>query len=570
MEQTARQGQIISFYSYKGGTGRTMAIANIACLLAQSYSKKVLMIDWDLEAPGLHRYFPDQLSNKGSARTKERPEEGGPGLIEMMIELRKLVQADLRVPDSSNAATENQSESRAAACVAKMDFPRFFNSTEIKGLYIMRAGAFDESYPRHINTFPWEGLYHSSPWLFTALANKLSEMFDYLLIDSRTGLTDTSGICTMILPQTLVTVFTPNRQSFYGALQVAEKAATYRRKSSDVRPLLIMPLVSRVEAAKPELRDKWRFGEGDEWIGFQPGFESLFKKIYDLDDLTLKVYFDRIQLKHIPDYAYGEPIAVLIEKSDDLHSLRGVYSEFCARLVQGVAPWDLADEASVLNVQRDVAEKRAEVAELVAKKAETRIRLAIGIGIALAVAVLAFAANSYRNDQKNRIAEQEKSAIASLRILNSTELSYKSAYLLGGDPITRDRLPFSCTLSGLVSGPAFAPSQFVGLSDMELAGGTKDGYQFQLTCTKVKIPIKPLVELRDPAINGPDSKLRGSQTRTALASDAAKLALEKVVGYTITATPVDKSSSARHFCSTQDGIIRQLQSIEPCPQANPL
>ena len=27
-------GQIITFYSYKGGTGRTMALANLACLLA--------------------------------------------------------------------------------------------------------------------------------------------------------------------------------------------------------------------------------------------------------------------------------------------------------------------------------------------------------------------------------------------------------------------------------------------------------------------------------------------------------------------------------------------------------
>jgi len=44
-------GQIITFYSYKGGTGRSMALANIAWILA-SNGKRVLIIDWDLEAPG--------------------------------------------------------------------------------------------------------------------------------------------------------------------------------------------------------------------------------------------------------------------------------------------------------------------------------------------------------------------------------------------------------------------------------------------------------------------------------------------------------------------------------------
>jgi MinD superfamily P-loop ATPase len=56
-------GEIVTFYSYKGGTGRSMALANVACLLAEQLSadEHILMIDWDLEAPGLHRYFRDQL-----------------------------------------------------------------------------------------------------------------------------------------------------------------------------------------------------------------------------------------------------------------------------------------------------------------------------------------------------------------------------------------------------------------------------------------------------------------------------------------------------------------------------
>ena len=48
--------QIITFYSYKGGVGRSMALANVATLLSK-WGKRVLMIDWDLEAPGLENFF---------------------------------------------------------------------------------------------------------------------------------------------------------------------------------------------------------------------------------------------------------------------------------------------------------------------------------------------------------------------------------------------------------------------------------------------------------------------------------------------------------------------------------
>ena len=50
------QGRIVTFYSYKGGTGRTMALANLAWILA-SNGKRVLAVDWDLESPGLHKFF---------------------------------------------------------------------------------------------------------------------------------------------------------------------------------------------------------------------------------------------------------------------------------------------------------------------------------------------------------------------------------------------------------------------------------------------------------------------------------------------------------------------------------
>ena len=69
------QGQIITFYSYKGGTGRTMALANVAWILASS-EKRVLCVDWDLESPGLHKFFHPFLNESTVSAT--------PGVIEII------------------------------------------------------------------------------------------------------------------------------------------------------------------------------------------------------------------------------------------------------------------------------------------------------------------------------------------------------------------------------------------------------------------------------------------------------------------------------------------------------
>jgi len=42
----------VVFYSYKGGTGRTLALANVARFATRA-GKKVVVLDMDLEAPGL-------------------------------------------------------------------------------------------------------------------------------------------------------------------------------------------------------------------------------------------------------------------------------------------------------------------------------------------------------------------------------------------------------------------------------------------------------------------------------------------------------------------------------------
>ena len=44
--------KVVAFYSFKGGVGRTMSLLSVAYTLAQR-GRKVVVADWDLQAPGL-------------------------------------------------------------------------------------------------------------------------------------------------------------------------------------------------------------------------------------------------------------------------------------------------------------------------------------------------------------------------------------------------------------------------------------------------------------------------------------------------------------------------------------
>ena len=59
--------QILAFYSFKGGVGRSMAVLNLAYSLAAK-GRHVLVLDMDLEAPGLSGFLHREEEIAGFAR----------------------------------------------------------------------------------------------------------------------------------------------------------------------------------------------------------------------------------------------------------------------------------------------------------------------------------------------------------------------------------------------------------------------------------------------------------------------------------------------------------------------
>ena len=181
---------VTTFYSFKGGVGRSMALANAAVELARR-GRRVLVVDFDLEAPGLDTF--DIL----------RPREPLAGIIDFV---REYLETD-RAPDAA----------------------RFLAPLPDIGdhggrLWIMPSGAQQATYAAHFNQIDWAELYEKRDGylLFEDLKAQWQQVVnpDYVLIDSRTGHTDTGGICTRQLPDAVVILFFPNEQNLRGLTKV--------------------------------------------------------------------------------------------------------------------------------------------------------------------------------------------------------------------------------------------------------------------------------------------------------------------------------------------------------------
>lgn len=298
-----------------------MALANTGVLLAQK-GFNVLMIDWDLEAPGLERYF-DAYIFAGDRKNN--------GLIEFLLEADKVVP-----PMEFGEENEDQLTTFYETLLPNYITPvNKGKAREWDGkLSLLRAGNVDaDDYSDKIMSFPWVSFFNEIPSFFPFFSYFLKEKYDYVLIDSRTGHTDSGGVCTMLMPDSLVLAFIPNRQNLDGVLQLAEKASNYRKNSSDIRPLSIFPLPCRIEINEQKEREKWS-------AEYTSAFEKTLAKLFSLPAISLARYFET-PIVQSTYYAFGEKIAVLDETVRNTLSLSSAYSAFVNTLTGGKKIWDI-------------------------------------------------------------------------------------------------------------------------------------------------------------------------------------------------------------------------------------
>ena len=176
---------VVTFYSFKGGVGRSMALMNTAAALVAE-GLTVLVVDFDLEAPGLDTFnLPQPIGKKL-------------GVVDFVSEYKTKHVA----PEINNYIYKSSLKDTS------------------KALWVMPAGNRDEKYPSRLNSINWKKLYEDKSG-FLLLEDMKAQWKDYLnpdyvLIDSRTGHTDVGGICTRQLPDAVVCLFFPNQQNLLG------------------------------------------------------------------------------------------------------------------------------------------------------------------------------------------------------------------------------------------------------------------------------------------------------------------------------------------------------------------
>jgi hypothetical protein len=263
-----------------------MAMANIAVLMAQR-GLKVLAVDWDLEAPGLERYFSsfEQSPSPGGLLPFFTEVYGKLGTNEPLISYQNHIW-NIRVDDKHSFAlfpSGRDTHSSYATMLEQFNWRRFFS--EGGGDFIERLRV---------------------EWL---------EKFDFVLIDSRTGMSDAGGICTIQMPDVLVAMFTANEQSMLGVFDIIQAAQRGRQRLAyDRMPLTILPVACRFASFT-------EFEKSSLWLD---RFAEQFSGICDdwlLPWIPLRAMFERIKIPQVDWFGFGERLAVVEQGVSDPSSM---------------------------------------------------------------------------------------------------------------------------------------------------------------------------------------------------------------------------------------------------------
>ena len=319
----SRDGQVVTFYSYKGGTGRTMALANVAWILAAN-GKRVLVVDWDLESPGLHRFFapfmdPNALKVNG-------------GIIDL-IRTYEQATADTGYRDDNL----HEAFARVHRHSFSLDWSRFPGDGELD---FLSAGRHHPEYATLLAGMNWDRFYErqGGELFFKALRADMKRHYDYTLIDSRTGLSDVADICTIEMPDTLVDCFTLSEQGIDGAATVAE---SIRRKYGS-RNIRILPVPMRVDQAEQDRAEQGRLVAKQRFAGLPA----------DLSESERDQYWKSIIVPYRAFYAYEEMLATFGDQPGRRDSLLEVYVALAKEVTRGeITGMPAMDEEVRLSVE---------------------------------------------------------------------------------------------------------------------------------------------------------------------------------------------------------------------------
>ena len=228
----------ITFYSFKGGVGRSMALINAACILA-GHGRRVLAIDLDLEAPGISYLL---LREKPASKPAK-------GFVDFIFDL--LSRGD-KAPLGSA-----KNPKAFLNYTAELPLPDTLQRVPGGSLRIMPAGRIDADYEKRRQAIDLHRLYleQKGEPIVRHLRNLITESgeFDYVLIDSRTGFADEAGISVRDLADHLVVLHGLNHQNIEGTARFLDRL---KRRVLGTKAMKIAFVASPIPLGEDDLCDK--------------------------------------------------------------------------------------------------------------------------------------------------------------------------------------------------------------------------------------------------------------------------------------------------------------------------
>lgn len=330
---------IVTFYSYKGGVGRSMALANVAQWL-RLRGLRVVIVDWDLEAPGLESFFVTDPAAREALRSRL-------GVVDLISTYQDLFPS---LPRAEAGSSAGMAVGRSSAFVQVLSrtlpplapmllpVPPPSSGADVVGkLWLLgagrRTGARFESYAETVQRFDWGEFYarYEGEAYFEWMRQQLlsPELADVVLIDSRTGVAEMSGVCTRQLADVVVLFSAPNDQNLDGiALMAGSFVRSDLLEARGGRPLQLLAVPARVDQSDGVLVDRFEKVFHEKLERYTP---EILKRIRD--DRAL------LRIPYVKDYAYSERLA--IGDPEGSSALQNAYATLAAHLAV-LAPADSA------------------------------------------------------------------------------------------------------------------------------------------------------------------------------------------------------------------------------------